>query len=287
MKRLLTVLFSLLMITGFAQDKPAYRIFDHSGKPVSYSQMIDRLQDANFIFYGELHNNPIAHWMELQITKDLYAKNHKLILGAEMFEADVQLILNEYLQGFIREKDVKNEARVWPNYPTDYKPLLTFAKEHSLYFVATNIPRRYANLVYRRGFEALDSLSPQAKKYIAPLPIEYDQNLDCYKNMLQGMVHMGMPANPNIAKAQAIKDATMAYFISRNYKKGYQFIHYNGSYHSDNFQGIVWYLKKLQPQGKIMTITTVEQENLDKLSTEFKNKANFIIVVPEDMTKTY
>jgi uncharacterized iron-regulated protein len=105
--------------------------------------------------------------------------------------------------------------------------------------------------------------------------------------MVKGMVHMGMPANPNIAKAQAIKDATMAYFISKNYKEGYQFIHYNGSYHSDDFQGIVWYLKKLQPNKKIITITTVEQADLDKLHDDYKNKANFIIVVPQDMTKTY
>ena len=101
------------------------------------------------------------------------------------------------------------------------------------------------------------------------------------------MVHMGMPANPNIAKAQAIKDATMAYFISKNWQRGYKFIHYNGSYHSDNFQGIVWYLKALQPQAKIMTITTVEQKDVEKLSDENLGKANFIIVVPEDMTKTY
>ncbi len=287
MKRLITLLFIALTAVSFAQDRPAYRIFDQNGNPLTYKQMLSGLEKADFVFYGELHNNPIAHWMELEITKSLYAQNPKLILGAEMFEADVQLILDEYLSGIIREKDVKNEARVWPNYSTDYQPLLVFAREHDLRFVATNIPRRYANLVYRKGFEALEKLSDQAKQYIAPLPIKYDPELKCYKNMLQGMVHMGMTANPNIAKAQAIKDATMAYFISRNYKKGYQFIHYNGSYHSDDFQGIVWYLKSLEPQAKIVTITTVEQDNTNKLDDQYKNKANYIIVVPSDMTKTY
>ncbi len=287
MKRLITVLFTVLTVLAFAQDKPAYRIFDQTGKPVTFWEMIKGLQNANFIFYGELHNNSIAHWMELEITKSLYNENHKLILGAEMFEADVQLLINEYLNGLIREKDIRIEARVWPNYQTDYRPLLVFAKEHNLYFVASNIPRRYANLVYRKGFDALDQLSDQAKKYIAPLPIEYDPDLGCYKKMTEGMVHMGMPANPNIAKAQAIKDATMAYFISKNYKPSYQFIHYNGSYHSDNFQGIVWYLKKLRPQANIITITTVEQDSLNALNDQYKNLANFIVVVPTDMTKTY
>ncbi len=288
MKRLITISLLLAALNlVFAQDIPAYKIYDQDGKAVTYSQMLDKLSEADFVFFGELHNNPIAHWMEVQITKSLYNQDKRLILGAEMFEADVQLILDEYLSGYIREKDVKNEARVWPNYPTDYKPLLVFAHDHNLRFIATNIPRRYANLVYRKGFGALEKLSDQAKQYIAPLPIKYDPELDCYKNMTKGMVHMGMPVNPNIAKAQAIKDATMAYFISKNWQRGYKFIHYNGSYHSDNFQGIVWYLKALRPQAKIMTITTVEQKDVKKLSDESLGKANFIIVVPEDMTKTY
>ncbi len=289
MKRFFLLITAFLIIFSInAQPLPAYKIYNQDGQPVMFGQMIEKLATADVVFYGELHNNPIAHWLELEITKALYGKKDgNIVQGAEMFEADVQLILDEFLQGFIREKDVKNEARVWPNYETDYKPLLMFAKEHNLRFIATNIPRRYANLVYRKGFEGLNSLSDQAKKYIAPLPVEYDADLECYKNMLQGMVHMGMPANPNIAKAQAIKDATMAYFISKNLPKNGIFIHYNGSYHSDNHQGIVWYLPKYAPGVKILTITTVEQADISKLDKDNKKLADFIVVVPEDMTKTY
>lgn len=287
MKRVLIILLTLITTLNYSQDLSAFKIFNSQGQALSYNKMIKDLLQADFIFFGELHNNPISHWLELEVSKSLYQHTSKLILGAEMFEADVQLILDEFLADQIREKDVKKEARVWHNYSTDYKPLLMFAKENKLNFIATNIPRRYANLVYRKGFEALNNLSPLAKKYIAPLPIEYDPEIKCYKNMLKGMVHMGMPANPNIAKAQAIKDATMAYFISKNYKHNYKFIHFNGAYHSDDFLGIIWYLQKLQPNAKIMTITTVEQENIDKLQEEYLNKANFIIVVPSNMTKTY
>ncbi len=289
MKRfLISIVLLGIVPVLFAQNPSAYKIFTSDGKPVSYQQMINQLTKANVVFFGEQHNNPIAHWLELRVTKSLFDKTRgQIVQGAEMFEADVQLILNEYLNGFIREKDVKNEARVWSNYTTDYRPLLKFAHDHKIPFIATNIPRRYANLVFRHGFEALDSLSNQAKTYIAPLPIKFDPDLKCYKDMIQNMVHMGMHGSQNLAKAQAIKDATMAYFISKNLPQKGIFIHYNGAYHSDNHQGIVYYLKIYAPKAKILTISTVEQDGLSKLDDQNKNLADFIVVVPSDMTKTY
>ena len=106
----------------------------------------------------------------LKIEKKIL-NNGDITLGAEMFEADNQLILNEYLSGHISEKSFKKEARLWPNYSTDYAPLVDFAKDSNLIFVATNIPRRYASVVYKRGFQGLDELDAQAKLYIAPLPV--------------------------------------------------------------------------------------------------------------------
>ena len=91
----------------------------------------------------------------------------------------------------------------------------------------------------------------------------------------------------NLPKAQAIKDATMAYFILENFKQGSLFIHYNGSYHSENYEGILWYLKKKRPELKYVTITTVTQKDISRLLAENKGKADFIICVDEDMTTTY
>ncbi len=276
-----TVLMSL------TYDKPAYKLYTNDGKEVKYSDMIKDLADADFVFVGELHNNPIAHWMELEITKDIYAvKKEKTILGAEMFEADDQLIINEYLNGIYSSKKFEPEMKLWPNYATDYKPLLDFAKDNKINFIATNIPRRYASVTYKQGFEGLEKLTPDAKKYMAPLPIKYDKDLDCYKSMMQ-MGGMGAHVNENLPKSQAMKDATMAYFININWKKGETFIHYNGSYHSDNYQGIVWYLKDYNKKAKIKTITTVSQKDLSKLDDEVKKQADYIIVVDENMTTTY
>jgi len=285
MKTKIIILLSVVIFSSFI-DKPAYKLFDKSGKTTDYETMLLACQDADIILFGELHNNPIAHWLQYELTKDLFAnKGGKLVLGAEMFESDNQLIIDEYFAGFITQKKFEEEARLWPNYSTDYKPLVEFAKENNLKFVATNIPRRYANTAYKQGIETLEKLSPEAKKYIAPLPAKIDLSLNCYKQLVDGMSHMGAGAGINMANAQAIKDATMAHFILENYKKGQTFIHYNGSYHSDNYESINWYLLDQNPKLKIVTITTVSQENIEKL--ENINIANFTICVPETMTGTY
>ena len=98
---------------------------------------------------------------------------------------------------------------------------------------------------------------------------------------------MGGHGGENLPKAQASKDATMAHFISKNRKENSLFIHYNGSYHSDNFEGINWYLKQENPTLKIVTIATVSQNDISKLEPEYFGRANFIIVIDEDVTKTY
>lgn len=85
----------------------------------------------------------------------VWVEKDNLILGAEMFESDNQVILNEYLAGLISQSSFENEARLWPNYKTDYKPLVEFAKTNKLQFVASNVPRRYASLVNSKGFEDL------------------------------------------------------------------------------------------------------------------------------------
>jgi uncharacterized iron-regulated protein len=284
MKRLIFVVITLLTsIVGLAQEKKAYQLFDKKGKKVSYAKLLKAAEKTQVVLFGEYHNNAIAHWLELELTKDL-AQKKKVILGAEMLEADNQKQLDQYLKDEINQKQLDSAARLWPNYKTDYKPLVDFAKENKLSFIATNIPRRYASIVSKKGFEGLETLTPEEKLWIAPLPIAFDANLPGYVNMMK---MMGDHASPNMPKAQAIKDATMAYFIQKNLKADTVFIHYNGTYHSDNFEGIGWYLKKYVSDIEILTIATVEQNDLEKIMAEEYNKADYILVIDEDITKTH
>ena len=281
------LIFSLLLIIllAFKSDKKAYQLFDEKGKEVNYSKLLEAAKEADVILFGELHDNPIDHWLEQELTNDLYAdKKENLILAAEMFESDDQITVDEYLSGAVSEKTLKDEAKLWTNFPSDYNPLLDFAKKNKLRFVAANIPRRYANMVYSKGLEKLDSINEAATKWICPLPIQYDSTLTCYKDIFnQAKGHGGQ----NLPKSQAIKDATMAYFILKNFSTGKTLIHFNGSYHSDHHQGIEWYLKKSNPGLKVLTIGSTEQDNIDELDKENFNLANFILCTPTSMSKTY
>jgi uncharacterized iron-regulated protein len=287
-KLLLVALCILATSTAFTQDLKAYQLFDNKGKRVKFGKLVRESTRADVVLFGELHNNPISHWLQLELAKALYEdKGENLILGAEMFEADNQLIIDEYFGGLITERNFRADGRFWNNYETDIKPVVEFARGNGLRYIATNIPRRYASLVSRQGFEGLDSLDKEALRFIAPLPVAYEPELPGYKAMLN---MTGMPAHAasdNFPKAQAIKDATMAHFIMENFSKGDVFLHFHGTYHSNNYEGIVWYLNQIDNGLKLVTIATVEQDSMEKLDDANKGLADFILVTPATMTKTY
>lgn len=286
MKKLsLLLLFICSVQLSVAQKTEPYRIFTAKGKKVHFDKVVKKVKDADVVLFGEFHNNAIAHWLQLQLTKQL-ANERKIVLGAEMFERDNAQALSEYVSGQMDGKTFDSVVRFWNNYATDYKPLVEFAKDNQLDFIATNVPRRYASKLYKEGIEALISLPENEKQWIAPLPFPYDASLPGYAKMME-MFKDSDHANENFPKAQAIKDATMGYFIVENREKDELFIHYNGAYHSDNYEGIFWYLNQYEPGLSIKTISVVEQENIQKLADEHLQKADYIIVFPTDSPKSY
>jgi uncharacterized iron-regulated protein len=285
MKYIITLSLLFFSISIFAgQHHDIYKIYNAKGKEVSFEKMMKATKDKSHIFMGEYHNNAVSHWLQVEMMTALYEiHKKKLIMGAEMFEADNQYILNEYLNGQISAKNYQKEMRLWANYNTDYKPLIEFAKSKELKFVASNIPRRYANMVYKKGLTSLDELTDLAKSFIVPLSqFEFDSTVACYKGIYE-MEHGG----EGMATAQAIKDATMAHFIYENTKSNSVFLHFQGAYHSDNYQGIIHYLQQKIELKKILTISTVSQSDIEKLEDENKGIADFIICVRDNMTSTH
>jgi len=276
-----------------AQEKKAYQLYDSGLKPAEYSDLVKKAASSDLVFFGETHNSTVAHALELQLVKDMFTTvGTKLVIGAEMFEADNQMIIDEYLAEYFDDSKFEADARLWPNYKTDYKPILQFAREKKLKFIATNIPRRYASMVNYGGFQALDKLSLQAKSYIAKIPMKFDPEATCYKTMIKGMSEMGGKSHNkvdplNLAKAQASKDATMAQFILKNYSKGNVFFHINGSFHSYNKEGIVLYINYEKKGLKIINITVVEADDITKPESGVMGKADYIIVIPKDSRKSY
>ncbi|TVQ13700.1 MAG: iron-regulated protein [Balneolaceae bacterium] len=286
LKKVLYLLIILLLMLpdSAAADKPAYIIYQKDGRQAAYSEFAAVALTYPVILFGELHNNAVAHWLQLELTRSLASDARPLAVGMEMFEADNQVLIDEYFSGLISQANFEREARLWNNYSTDYKPVLEFARTNGMRLVATNIPRRYASAVHRNGLEVLEQFSTEAKRWMAPLPVTVDTELPMYKAILD---MAGGHGTPNLVYAQAVKDATMAWFIHRNLYGGVRFLHLNGSYHSDNYEGINWYLKRLVPEIRILTITTIEADDPADIQTDQLQKADFTIVVASSMTKTY
>jgi uncharacterized iron-regulated protein len=241
-----------------------YRWYDQYGIEVRPDDLPEFLAKADVVLFGEQHGNPVIHGVQQQIARELFAiRGDDLLLGAEMFEADNQLILDEYLCGSILHRHLVAEAKVWDGYETDYRPLVDFARDQGLGFIATNIPRRYANLVAREGIEALEKLSAEAKRFIAPLPIRVDLATPGYREMLGMNMGHGMGMEPgNFVAAQAVKDATMAHFILSHLPPDGLMLHFNGDYHSKRYGGLYWYLKQANRDLAVITIASVAGEAL-------------------------
>ncbi len=273
-----------------AQELKAYQIYNKNKEKVDFNTMINALQNYDIVLFGEFHDSSIIHWLELKTAEALYKRTKNLNLGCEMFETDNQIILDEFLEGKISRDNFESEMRLWDNYKTDYRPLVDFAKKHHLKFIATNIPRRYASYVYEKGVDSLCNLSEQAQKFIAPTPIEMDTLSLAYHNMSEIAKEHGFTKKrlKNFIASQAIKDATMAHFISQNLPKEGIFLHYNGNYHSQDYGGIYWYLKEPHPDLNIAVITVSEDEQETLLIPEDHPKlTDFNIVIASDVTKTY
>jgi uncharacterized iron-regulated protein len=98
MKKLLTLVPALALIMSVSAQDKAYILYNAKSKKISFKKMIKTLHQKDVVLFGEFHNNPISHWLELEVAKEL-AQYRDLVLGAEMFEQDNQQALDMFLKG--------------------------------------------------------------------------------------------------------------------------------------------------------------------------------------------
>ncbi|HEX2848874.1 MAG TPA: ChaN family lipoprotein [Chitinophagaceae bacterium] len=264
-------------ITASAQKFTVYTAADM--KPISIDAAALSLSTANVVFFGEQHNDSLTHVAEYELLQALYKiRQQELVLSLEMFETDCQTVLNEYLAGFINEDKLKTDGRAWNNY-TDYRPMVEFAKLNRLPVIAANAPRRYVNLVSRRGMASLDSLSKEAKGWLPPLP--YDTLAGAYHEKFMSL--MGGHGSSNIYYSQSLWDASMSYsiyhFLKGKKNKRKLVYHVCGSFHSDGKLGTAAQLVKRKSSLVIKNITALPSDMYEKMTKEeLAAIADFIIV---------
>jgi uncharacterized iron-regulated protein len=282
--------------TVFAQDPIAaprapdytdhFRVFRGDGQPASLEDIVRAMADADAVLVGEIHTDPVGHWVEAELFREALelagageetGALRPVALSLEMFERDVQGVVDEYLLDLITESQFQASSRPWDYYDPDYRPMVEMAKSVGVPVLAANAPRRYVNRVSRLGPEALIDLSPRARSVLPPLP--YPPPTEAYRaewNALMNGMTMeqqcpapeeeavaeedppvghppaapphappaGMPAMPgsfmeNGLQAQTLWDASMAYTITTflEMNPGALVVHMVGGFHVKNHTG--------------------------------------------------
>jgi uncharacterized iron-regulated protein len=296
MKYLLILFLSVQIL--FAQDSAAdstamhYTIFQ-DGKAISIDSLTHALAKAKVVFLGENHDDPIAHKLELELFVRLFAEhNGNINLAMEMFERDVQYVMDEYiLKNMIREKDFLAATRPWKNYETDYKPLIEFAKLNKIRVFGSNAPGRYVSAVGRHGKQVLDLLNADGIKSLAPatyLANGASQKYAAKFNDLMG--DMGGHFNPNMLEAQNLRDATMAHTMIKilAFDDITNFLHINGSFHSEDRLGIPDYLNRYIPNVPYSVVTMIAENDFKSFVPEkHAGKGDFVILTNAKLPRTY
>jgi uncharacterized iron-regulated protein len=301
--------YALLFLSfGFAEFVNAqlsevnYKIYSVKlGKEVTLNEIIEDMANADVLFFGEEHNDSVTHYLEQKTYELMYRKfGAKTTLSMEMFTRDVQAVMDEYLQGGIREKHFQKDARVWSNYK-DYRPMVEFAKTNKLPIVCANAAGRYSNLAGRKGQKALMELPTASKKFFAPLP--YDTASGAYYNKLMGL--SGHSTTPDTEKkimpvmsmggfslvtAQSLWDATMAYSIAEHLKqnKGQKVMQVNGRFHSDEGFAAVTQLKKYRPKAVALVVSCGSDPAFPNIDwKQYASMGDYIIITDPAVPKTY
>ena len=307
MRRLLSILlFTALaaQLAAGAQEAPAphYRAFDAKGNAVTLQAVVDSLERADVLFVGETHDNPVAHLLEAELLRradEAYgapsAKHRAVALSLEMFERDVQTVLDEYLAGLITERHFLLSSRPWSNYETDYKPLVEYARAHHLPVIAANAPARYVSRVSSQGPESLKVLPQVAvKSWLPPLPFPpasegYAAKFNRFMGGegAAGATQAGAHGGMHLLEAQTLRDASMAYAISEYLKRGRDplVVQVNGTFHSEERMGVPEQLARYRPKARAVVVTIVPADNFPNFDASTQGRLGDYVIITDPAVK--
>jgi len=260
------------------EANPAYRLIHcRTGKEISITQLADDLSSRDVVYFGELHDNVCGHQVYAELARLLADRRADLVISMEMFERDVQGVVNDYLRGRIGEAEFLKHGRPWKDYVRDYKPLIELARERKLDVIAGNLPRPVARKVSSKE----GSMSPfLPRTTTAPM----DQYWELFGEAMKE--HPGADgAVERMYRAQCAKDDAMAEgiadYLASNPHRQPLVIHCNGSFHSDYGLGTAARLAARVPLAQAAIISMIAFPDVAKadVSNSIK-KAHYLLVVP-------
>lgn len=277
---------------SLAPSYTPHRVYDTKKKKfIEFEALASHLASADIVFVGEQHDDPATHRMELAILEGIARRRDSVVLALEMWERDVQPLLDRYLAGSATEEELMKDGRPWKNYAADYRPLVELARAHSWPVVASNTPRMLASLVSRQGLSALDTLPAGVRLQVAAtIACPEDEYFEKFRAVMGDMSsHQSGAVSPDSAAArlmrvylaQCIKDETMGESGARAWRPGHLVVHYNGAFHSDFKLGTAERARQRAAGAKVVVVTALPVPNLDRLdpSRAERKRADYLLYV--------
>ncbi|MBN3492081.1 ChaN family lipoprotein [Vibrio neptunius] len=265
MRKLLTVSLACLTLsacsTATHQEVTSfydYQLFTPDAQAVSLSRFGKDIQNADIILVGEWHTHSGVHRFQTDLVKALISQGHDVAVSMEQFSRDRQSIINQYLAGEIGEQMLIKSASAWPNYESDYRPLVELAKANQIDVIAANAPKPIVRCIGRQGLDYLEKLTPEQRAYVAET---IDVAPSPYKDKFMASMHHGKPEQTEKQfSAQVTWDETMAesmiHYLEQNPSK--QIIHLAGKFHIEDGLGTKASILSRKPYLNVVVITPTE-----------------------------
>ena len=290
---LLPLLLSVLAQSSAAPPvppAPSYvpvRVYDAAaGQFVDFEVMLAAISKVDVVFVGEQHDDPNTHRLETAILDGLHRRKRAPVVSLEMFERDVQGVLDSYLAGRTTEEALLKTSRPWPRYATDYRPIVETARQRGWPVIASNLPRRIASAVAKSGKDAIAQLPDTDRTLIArEVECPPDRYFERFSETMSDHPAGTQTADEKRAMteryyfAQCVKDETMAESIATAASGYGPVVHFNGAFHSDFGLGTAERVRRRAPGKRVVVISMLPVADLDGLAPagDDLNRANYLV----------
>ncbi|MEA3548672.1 MAG: ChaN family lipoprotein [Thermodesulfobacteriota bacterium] len=183
-----------------------------------FSVIMNNMAKKRIIYVAESHTSEEDHALQLRIIRAMHERDPRLAIGMEMFNRDVQEVLDQFTRGSLDEKDFLKKSKYFTNWGFDYRlyrDILQFARRHHIPVIALNLDKQIVSDTFKKdGIAGLDS------EVKATLPPDRDLGKPGYRQRLEGVfnhhsgTHFTKERLNNFIQSQSLWDETMAEAIA-------------------------------------------------------------------------
>lgn len=247
-----------------------YQLRSPHNQPITLQEFVRDIKDADVVLVGEWHSHAGIHRFQTDLLQAMFQQSPQLALSMEQFTRENQIVVDHYLAGYIGEQTLIELANAWPNYESDYRPLVEFAKAQKLDIIAANAPKDIVRCIGREGIGYIDRLPANERGWVADTISTQDS---AYKRHFMASMHHGdEQQNDKQFAAQVTWDETMAESIVRylDQHPGNRVMHIAGKFHIENGLGTAAGILARVPHLKVVVVTPVSaSEVAEKASGDY------------------